>query len=135
MLHLRQHLGDDLREQLPGRLLDALGADHERLIRLAYGGELAADGANLLRRRHHQQEVAGGNLAELGGRLDRRVERDARQIERVPVRLVDLGDGLGLVGPQDARRGRPGARSRQAPSPRRLRRQCRRFAKPCPGRH
>ena len=82
-------------------MLDALGADHERLILSHMRPKLAADGAKLLRRRDHHEEVAGGNFAELGGGLDGRVERDSRQIERVPVRLVDLGDGLGLIGPQD----------------------------------
>ena len=82
-------------------MLDALGADHQGLVGTHMASELAADGAKLLRRRDHQHEIAGGNLAELGGGLDRRVERDAGQIERVPMRLVDLGDGLRLIGPQD----------------------------------
>ena len=82
-------------------MLDALGPDHERLIGLHKGLKLAANGAKLLSRRDHQQEVAGGNFAELGGGLDGRVELHAWQIERVPMRLFDFGDGLRLIGPQD----------------------------------
>ena len=105
-------------EELPGRLLDALGADHQGLISAHMGRELAADGAKLLRRCYHQHEIAGRNFAELGGGFDGWVERDAGQIERVPMRRVDLADGLRLIGPQDdVPTGAPRAHAkRRAPS-------------------
>ena len=97
---MRQDLCDHLGKQLSGRLLDALGADHERLIGAHMRGKLIGDGADLLRRCHHQHEVAGGDFVELGGGLDGWIERDPRQVKRVSMLLVDLGDGLGLVGPK-----------------------------------
>jgi hypothetical protein len=81
-------------------LLDALGADHERLIVAHVGSKLAGDGAELLRRRDHEHEVAGGDVVELGGGLDAGIERHPWQVKRISMLLVDLGDGLGLVGPK-----------------------------------
>src|SRR4249920_3781677 len=53
-------------EQSTGQLLDALGADHERLIGAHVRRKLIGDGAELLCRCHHQHEVAGGDFVELG---------------------------------------------------------------------
>ncbi len=96
---LGQRLAGDLRQELARRLLDALGADHERLARMHVRGKLAGDGAQILRRRHHQEDVAIGHLVEPRRGLDGRIERDAGQKERVLVLAVDGGDGLGLIGP------------------------------------
>ena len=49
--------------------------------------------------RYHQNDVASRNLAEIGGRLNGRIERDARQERGVFVPVVDAGDRLRLVCP------------------------------------
>ena len=115
-LRRRQHLGGDLRHQPAGRLLDALGAQHERLAFSDERRELAGDDAHMLRRRHHQQHVAIGDLVEPRGRLDRLVELDARQEGLVAMLLVDVGDGLGLVRPdQHVAPGAPGDDGERGP--------------------
>ena len=97
----RQHVGDDLGGELASRLLDALGADHHWLPGLHIGRELTGDAAHLLRRRHHQQHIAIGDLIEPRGRLYCRIELDARQIDLVPMLPIDVGDGLSLIGPDE----------------------------------
>ncbi len=94
--------------------------------------QLAGDGAHMLRRRGHQQQVAIGDLVQPRGRLDRRVELDAGQIERVAVVLVDVGERLGLIGPDQHVAPGPARGDGERACPMRPRPRCRPIEAPYP---
>ncbi len=98
-LRPRRHLLDDLRDQLAARLLDALRADHQRLLFLQIWRELARDRTHMLGRGRHEQEVAIGDLVETRGRLYRGVEFDAGEIDLVAMLALDIGERFGLMRP------------------------------------
>ena len=84
----RQHLGADLRHRLQRAGLDPLGAKQQRQPRRQHAAQALEHAAQELRRHDEQRRVgAGDRRVEVAGRGDRRVERDAGQIERVFVPL------------------------------------------------
>ena len=96
-------------------------ADHQRLPVLDIGRQPLGDLAHMLRRRRHQQKVAIGHLVQPRGRLDRRVQLDAGQIDLIAVALIDVGQRLGLRGPDQHVAPGPargnGERGAHAPAP------------------
>ena len=65
---LRQALAQHLGQQLAGGLLQALGADDDRLARRQMRRQRGTRGAHVLRRGHHEHDVAGGDIGQLGCR-------------------------------------------------------------------
>src|SRR5258705_1748859 len=89
----------DLMEQQAGRLLDALGADDERLVGTR---QLLENRAGVLRRGDGQQSVAACQIVQFRRGADAVGETHAGWVDAILVATVDCSDDLGFERPDQA---------------------------------
>ena len=97
---LRENRCDRFAHQRQRFLFDALGADDQRRRRRQVAGKRRDGRAHMLCRCRQQQGVRRCGLCQIGGGADRRIKRDARQIQRVFMRIVYRRDDVGFIRPK-----------------------------------
>ena len=111
---VRVHRLCHLADEAAGAGLDPLGAQDERG---AADRGFAQHGADMLRRRNHQQRVSAREIGEQAGRANVGRQRHAGQKRHVLVASVDPLDDLGFARPeQHIAAARGDLRQRRAPS-------------------
>jgi hypothetical protein len=112
-----QALLHDLGHQQAAGVLDALGANHQRLARADIWSEFVRHGAHVLRRADEEDGIGRCACGQALRRAQLAVQRHAGQERAVDVAVVDVGDRFGLTRPQrDGAAGLDqGLRQRRAP--------------------